>query len=89
MLLSNQLASVKRQLAEKTAVTQAQDAEITRLKMEVDNLNSSLTWHTATLTEMRSGAGKERSQEEREIRERMETLIRVNKALVKMLGEQE
>lgn len=66
MLLSNQLASLRKQLAEKTEINDVQDIEIKKLRLEIDNLNSSLNWHVNNLSELRNSQRKGQCQEDRE-----------------------
>lgn len=54
MLLTNQLASLRKQLHEKTEINDVQDIEIKKLRLEIENLNSSLNWHVCNLNELRN-----------------------------------
>lgn len=60
-----------------------------RMRLEVENLNKSLNWHSLNLNEFRAGVTKERNIEWKETFDRIDNLTRVNQALIKALGEQE
>lgn len=89
MLLTNQLSSLRKQLAEKVELNDVQDIEIKKLRLEIDNLNSSLLWHNNNLNELRNSHSRGLSQEQREQAERVEALVRANRAMAKAIEEQE